>query len=719
MKKITLLILIGLFCFNAMAQMSVKLGDFKYKITNYRGAANSYKRYLNDNENQYNIEVIRKLANAYQKSNQSILAEQTFAKLIILDSSFSDVLSYSDMLMKNKKYDQLNTYLKSKPELLLKNNEKLTNILNTISNLNQLTTLDTGNIRISRLNFNNTNSDFSPSIFQNGIMFSSNRISNGIFKSKQTKANKQLVGLYFSSSDDGFKNVNPMATNLKLKGNYGNASYHAKSRTLYYVVNLNPKKSNSVDKDINIYTSKFNFSNNTWEKGKGFPYNSPYYSNTTPFVNADGSKCYFSSNMPGGFGGFDIYVSEWKDSIWTKPVNLGAKINSSGDEMHPFVDQTNLLHFASNGKGGLGGFDIFTYDLNNPNAITENIGAPFNSNANDYGYIKYVSSDKGFFSSSRASNGIESDIYSFNRLKPTTKDFRVDIIDARTNAAVENAKLTVIADNETKLYENIRGSKRFEKVEPGKKYQIKAEASNYESSDLEILVNRVDTLYEMRLKRLKEGCSLQGRVLNKTSSEGLINAKISIVNVNDSTETFTVFTNNQGVYSIKGLSKSTNYKLMVELDGYFPSMKNLKTLSTCTPVNNSYDFTQDFKLISGSIVKVDSIYFDFNKTNIRKDAALELDKIVNFMKENPEVIVELYSHTDSRGTDKVNMTISQHRAINSVRYITSKGISKQRIIGKGFGELNLLNNCLNEVNCTEAQHQVNRRTEFKVVNIIQ
>lgn len=719
MKKITLLILIGLFCFDSMAQMSVKFGDFKYKITNYRGAAKSYKRYLNDNENQYNIEVIRKLANAYQKSNQSILAEQTFAKLTILDSSFSDVLSYADMLMKNKKYDQLNTYLKSKPELMLKNSNQLKSIVNTLNNLNQLTTLDTGNIRIAKLIFNNANSDFSPSIFQNGILFSSNRISNGVFKSKKTKANKQIVGLYFSSSENGFKNVKPIATNLKMKGNYGNASYHSKSRTIYYTVNLNPKKSNSSDKDINIYTAKFNFSNNTWIKGNVFPYNSPNYSNTTPFVNAEGSKFYFSSNMPGGFGGFDIYVCEWKDSIWAKPINLGAVINSAGDEMYPFVDQTSLLHFASNGKGGLGGFDIFTNDLNNPNAITENLGAPFNSNANDYGFVKYASSDKGYFNSSRASNGVESDVYTFNRLKPTTKNFRVDIVDAGTNSEIENAKLTVQSDSVKKLYDNIRGNKLFENVEPGKKFVFTAEAPNYESLNLEVLVNRIDTLYEMRLKRLKDGCSLRGKVLNNSTSEGLNNAKITIVNEKDSSDLYIVYTNSQGYYAINGLTKSSNYILNIELPGYFQSSKNIKTLSTCNPVNNSYDFTQDFKLISGSTVKIDGIYFDFNKSNIRRDAALELDKIVRFMKENPEVIVELYSHTDSRGTDKVNMSISQRRANNSVRYITSKGISKNRIVGKGFGETILLNNCANEVECTEEQHQINRRTELKVVNIIQ
>jgi outer membrane protein OmpA-like peptidoglycan-associated protein len=719
MKNVFIVFFLCFFVIHSNAQMSVNMGDLKYKITNYRGAAKSYKRYLNDVENQYDIAVIRKLAYAYQKSNQSALAEQTFAKLTIMDSSFADVVAYSEMLLKNKKYDSLNKFLRSKPELLAKNDARISNILTTVKNVNQLVNLDTGNIRISKLNFNNSNTDFAPSFFQNGLIFSSNRISNGFLKSKKTKSNKQIAGLYFSNTDDGFKVVKSFASNLKMKGNYSNASYHAKSRTLYYTVNANPKKANSIDKDINIYLAKFDVLNNTWIKGSNFPFNSPKYSNTTPFVNQEGTVLFFSSNMTGGYGGFDLYVSYWKDSTWTVPQNMGASINSAGDELYPFVDNTNLLYYSSNGKGGLGGMDIFTFDLNNPNAMSENLGAPFNSNTDDVGFIKYAKSEKGYFSSARASNGNEYDLYTFTRLKPTTKDFRVNFVDAISNQEINGLNLTVKTEEDTKLIENVHGFQRFENVEPGKKYVFTAAASNYEPASLDVLVNRIDTLFEMRLNRLKDGCSVQGKVVDKSSSQALANVKIIIRNELDTNEVYTVYTNNNGVYSIKGLKKSSNYTFNVELENYFPSLKNLKTLNTCIPVNNSFDYTQDFKLISGSIVQIDSIYFDFNKWDIRKDAAKELDKIVKFMKENPEVVVELYSHTDSRGTDKVNMAISQRRANNSVRYITSKGISKKRITGKGFGANKLLNNCTVDANCTEAQHQVNRRTEMKVVNIIE
>lgn len=717
MKKIFLLILLCVIGMNTHAQMSLKMGDFKYKITNYRGAAKSYKRYLNDNENQYNVEVIRKLANAYLKSNQTALAEQSFAKLTILDSSFADALAYSEILLKNEKYDTLEKFIKTNPSLKAKNDSRVNNILKSIQYVDQLQTLDTGNIQITKLAFNNVNSDFAPSFFQNGIVFSSNRISNGFFKSKKTKSNKKIVGLYFSNGEDGFNKVTKIAGTLKQKGNYGHASYHTKSRTLYYVVNANPKKENSTEKDIQIYASKYDFNKNTWLKSVPFVHNSTAYSSTTPFVNQEGTRLYFSSNKKGGFGGFDLYVCEWKDSTWSAPVNMGPKINSAGNELYPYVDNTNLFYFSSDGRGGLGELDIFTFDLNHENAVADNLGAPFNSNADDFGMLKYSKLEKGFFSSSRAGNGTNADIYSYTRLKPTTKNSTIRLVDANTNAPVTNAELYLVTEKEIIKYMLSNASKTIENTEPGKTLNFVVVAQGYDSAKSNILINRVDTLYEIRLNRLVEGCSLAGVVINKTTGERLKGVRVTAQNAIDPKDRFEAITDDKGMYSIRGLKKSSSYTISVEQEGYFASAKNVKTLSTCIPLNNSFDYQQDFKLISGSLVKIDKIYFDFNKYNIRPDAALELNKIVSFMKENPEVLVELYSHTDARGTDQVNLSISQRRARASVNYITSKGISRKRISGIGYGETRLLNNCTNDVTCTEEEHQVNRRTEMQVVGV--
>lgn len=717
MKKHSLLVLALLCAIHSNAQLSVKIGDLKYKISNYRGAAKSYKSYLNDEENQYNVEVLRKLAYAYQKSNQLELAEQTFAKLTILDSSFTDVLAYSETLIKNKKYDSVKKFVDKNADLNLSENKRMQEVVNSVKNVKQLNSVDTSNVQISKLSFNNNFSDFAASFYQNGLMFSSTRISKGIFRKNRAK-NINYIGLYTSNSDDGFKSVKRIAKNLKMKGNYGISYYHSKSRTVYYVVNNKPSKSNSIEKQLNIYSARFDFSNDHWTKASNFPYNSPEYSTTTPYVNQDGTKFYFSSNMPGGYGGFDLYVCDKKDSIWSKPINLGPKVNSPGDEFYPFVDNLNTLFFSSNGKGGLGGFDIFNIDLNRSIATAENLGAPINSNADDFSYIKYTKADKGFFSSNRDNTDGNTDIYTFTRLKPLLKSFSVEIVDSKTNVLIPNVELVEVSDSDVKNFNLQKGIKVYDNIEPGKIYKYKVNAEGYESTIADISINKFDDVYIISLNKLAEGCSLQGIVKNKTNKETIPGVELVVINEKDSTESYSAKTDINGRYKIIGLKKYSNYKINISKPGFFNSEKNLKTLNTCIKVNNAFDYVEDFNLISGDIIKIDSIYFDFNKVTIRKDAAKELDKIVAFMKENPEVIVELYSHTDARGSDEINKVISEQRAKASVYYIISKGIPKYRISGKGFGESKLLNECVNDVPCSDDKHQVNRRTEMKVVRVV-
>jgi outer membrane protein OmpA-like peptidoglycan-associated protein len=120
------------------------------------------------------------------------------------------------------------------------------------------------------------------------------------------------------------------------------------------------------------------------------------------------------------------------------------------------------------------------------------------------------------------------------------------------------------------------------------------------------------------------------------------------------------------------------------------------------------------RIVIDKPIVIENIYYDYNKWNIRHDAAIELDKIVTLLTDNPQIIIELGSHTDSRGTKIYNENLSQRRAESAVQYIISKGISKDRITAKGYGEYELVNNCSDGVQCTEPEHQMNRRTEFKV-----
>jgi outer membrane protein OmpA-like peptidoglycan-associated protein len=116
------------------------------------------------------------------------------------------------------------------------------------------------------------------------------------------------------------------------------------------------------------------------------------------------------------------------------------------------------------------------------------------------------------------------------------------------------------------------------------------------------------------------------------------------------------------------------------------------------------------------LIKTNPIYFDLNKSDIREDAAIELNKVVKIMEDNPTIKIELNSHTDSRAPDGYNMRLSNDRAKSSINYIISQGINPARLSGKGYGETRLVNKCSNGVKCTNSQHEENRRTEFIVIN---
>ncbi len=122
------------------------------------------------------------------------------------------------------------------------------------------------------------------------------------------------------------------------------------------------------------------------------------------------------------------------------------------------------------------------------------------------------------------------------------------------------------------------------------------------------------------------------------------------------------------------------------------------------------------KIVVGKAIELENIYYDVNKSDIRPDAAIELDKLLKILKDNPEISIELSSHTDSRGSDPYNQKLSQRRAESAVAYIVSKGIDAERIAARGYGEERLVNRCSNGVNCSKDEHQVNRRTEFAVTD---
>jgi outer membrane protein OmpA-like peptidoglycan-associated protein len=206
-------------------------------------------------------------------------------------------------------------------------------------------------------------------------------------------------------------------------------------------------------------------------------------------------------------------------------------------------------------------------------------------------------------------------------------------------------------------------------------------------------------------------------VKNKKTGEVMPDAFVKITS-NEDILIDNLTTNEEGLFKFNA-NCLTNYKITGSKRFFIENSKLVKTTN-----QNNIEQTVILELLPDEfivvrdrvMIDINTIYFDYDKYNIRHDAALELDKVVAIMKKYPELKVESGSHTDSRGPDSYNDILSDKRAKATVEYIISKGITPDRISGKGYGEKQLTNKCSNGVRCPEDAHQLNRRTEFVIIN---
>jgi peptidoglycan-associated lipoprotein len=381
-----------------------------------------------------------------------------------------------------------------------------------------------------------------------------------------------------------------------------------------------------------------------------------------PFLTEDGKSLYFSSDNAGGFGGKDLYVCSKNNGGWGKPRNLGATINSNGDDVFPYVRKDGTLFFSSNGHGGMGGLDIFMC-MKNGNKYGQpfNLKSPLNSGADDLGFsfVQFESKNLadtlqgwGYFSSNRVGGKGGDDIYKFELKKEK-------VITYWLNGVVSENKYEDETNPKSKIIDTV------------------------------FIHKAIVQLYEIN---------------KQNGMQHLVDA--------DTTDT-------SGDYMFQ-IENNKEYKIIVSKNGYFNKSDNVIAKNLIPKEEESKVFVyKDLrleKIFKDKQIEIPNIFYDVDKSNIRPDAAAVLDSLVlPILLENPTLQFELGSHTDSRGNDEYNLTLSQKRADAVVDYLISKSIARERLIAKGYGETQIINRCANGVDCSDEEHQQNRRTTFKVV----
>ncbi|MTK52654.1 OmpA family protein [Paludibacter sp.] len=464
----------------------------------------------------------------------------------------------------------------------------------------------------------------------------------GVFSGSDVDASPRTRSAYLKAeyvkADDAFSGT--LISGLdKLNYNSGGISIDGKG-TVYFSANYNKPDKRGVNR---IRLMEGYYKGNEITNVKALPFGDPQsYSVMHPAINKEGTILVFSSDKKGGPGKYDLYFSKRSDrnQYWVEPFVVPGQVNTPGNEVFPYISGDGYLYYSSDGKEGLGGLDIYRIKLEDAIAgvgTPEHLPYPVNSTSDDFGWTQSNDGKVGYFTSDRVSS--EDNIYS-----------------ARYDE--DAARLAMLA---------------------------------------------------------KQPRSIEGFVLDRQTMDSLKNATVFLLNKCDN-KVYVAKTDEKGKYSYP-VNKTCEVVILGTDKGYSKDClsmnvvldKTAKELAQKVPHDLLLDrFPQDFKW------KLSDIHYDFDKWNIRADARPILDSLVAILKTYP-IKVELGSHTDSRGTFAYNDALSQRRAESAVAYIVSKGIDPSRITAKGYGEHQLLNKCADGVPCSEAEHQANRRTEVKVL----
>jgi outer membrane protein OmpA-like peptidoglycan-associated protein len=443
-------------------------------------------------------------------------------------------------------------------------------------------------------------------------------------------------------------------------------------------------------------------------------FNSSDYNFTHPSISDDGKRLYFVSDMPGGYGGYDIYYVEKTDGAWSDITNCGKNVNTPFDELTPFITGDSL-YFSSYGHENYGGSDIFlSMNKGDDYLKATNLGLPVNSCMNDFSFIMTPEAGNGIFTSDR--NFAESnkdDVYQvFFPMEANT------IVNELTNEPIADVSISFDGGDELLSNEAGEWSKR---ISTGESVSIKFDNPYYETKTLEFSdVSNAD-LEEIKNVTLVP-IMISGQVIDDITGNPIDDVTVTLYEKVGEDEWKLVEvkkSDKDGKWGFH-VRKDREYKVVQEKDDYLShneiipryddgeELRN-EVLSRMNPFSMKYEAKKDL------VIQIDNIYFDFNSSFIQKESFPVLEKLKGFLNENPNIKVELSAHTDCMGEDKYNLWLSKRRAKSSKEYLVNAGISAERIQSKGYGEQKMIVKDCELQKKDDSQAQKNRRVEVKIL----
>ena len=743
--------------FGKSDQVAIDWGNYHFDKESYKKAIERFREVEDKN-----LDILRKLGKSYLNLNNLDSSEHYYKIVAEKTNSSVDWYNYSHLLYMNEKFDQAesirNKYANSSKEKraeIFKSNSAHKELLDNISKVDLI-----------NLSINTENSDFGAYAVRNDstdsyytLFTSANKSSlKEIKKSKFVKPDQPTFDIFITQLNYPSLEVSsPVSLSGQLSNEYqeGPAIVTKDQKTIYFT------RSNNVEaKDDALYLSLYSVTKGMIDKQDSiipFSINDDHYSVMHPTISNDGRKIFFSSNMPGGYGGLDLYYCEIlgvqvekvngnskKVNKLSDPINLGKSINTEGNEVFPYFMNDNILFYSSDGRIGIGGLDIFMAQNYLDSSLLEidNIGKPFNSSKDDFSFFISQDIKFGFLSSNRSGGKGDDDIYCFKlnlSISEGTDDYYT-MVKGETLEVISNSVLSNDFLNDTAksfLSQNaFHKAKLISKPSNGK-IKFNSDGTFIYTPENDRVTVDFFTYRILNDQYSNDTISVFIKALDKTVPVAHDDHYVIKKGENFSADSINGTLHNDidsggDILSTILIDKPLHGELMLKKDGSFTYVPEdyyveSDTFRYAVTDGQYYDTAEVTltRLVSGvdiaTIIEIEPIYFDVNKSNIRDDAANELLKIVKVMNDYPDMVVELGSHTDCRASQTYNRNLSERRAKSSASFIKERITSPERIYGKGYGESKLKNKCECEGSriepCSEEEHQENRRTEFLIIKM--
>lgn len=735
-KSFLILITALLFAVAAASAQDVKTkkADRYFDLFKFDKAIEQYERIIKKDPDNYH--ALTRLGDSYRLLGNPVEAEFWYGSAAKHPAADSLVIfNYAQALRSNGKYSDAKIQYQ-RYSTLAPNDPRGPVLAKSMTEINKL---KADSLRYTIVNVgaaNTIGSEFSPSYYQDSLLiFPSNRGAKG----KDVWQGGAFLDLFTASivKDTALGEVNPLNGKVNSKFHEGPVTFNKDYTVMYFTRNSFVKSKKKGEQNImRLSVFKAQLKNGSWADVERLPFNNDDFTCGHPTLSGDGKYLYFSSDMPGGYGGLDLWrVAVKDDGSYGAPENLGEGINSAGNEQFPFLHEDGTLYFASDAFVGLGGLDIYYATLaNGKYSNPTNMGYPINTHYDDLGLVLHKDKKKGFFASNRAGGVGDDDIYYFDN---TGLRLKVLVYDRLTGEPIDSAYASLIANNDTinkHLTEN--GGLTTFKVEPKKSYVILAEKEGYLPNKVNVSTTGLDNnspAIRIPLDRgdlLLVGTAFEVKVDEKSKEEVRVGALpgtiVKLHNLTDNTVDSTT-TGEDGKFVFTLLPEKT---YMVDGDKELYFLKSEKNFDTKGKLAGTVEVDLELYRLEG-VIRLVNIYYDFDKYNIRPDAAKELDRLYAYLVKYPDMVIQMRSHTDCRGIKTYNMVLSANRAQSAANYLIKKGMDNgiinmmRTITAAGFGETLPIHGGL----CADDQgirdnklsqdlidkHQLNRRTEFLVI----